>query len=96
MGYSKVSDCSRMQLNFSKIFAEFHRISEGPLMCSYFSQGSAHEDGSNFIYNQKFSDVVRIGPHHCKLLTSLVTIKLSDAVWIANGHDVEHAIEGRT
>lgn len=85
-----------MQLYFSKILAELHRISEGPLMRSNFSQGSAHEDGSNFIHNQKLSDVVGICPHHCKLLASLVTVKLSDAVWIADCHDVEHAVKSRT
>ena len=85
-----------MQLNLRKVLAELHRVSEGPLVCSYFAQGSTHKDGSNFIYNQKFCDVVWIGPHHCELLASLVAVKLSDAVWVADSHDVKHTIESRT
>lgn len=85
-----------MQLDLRKVLAELHRVSEGPLVGSYLAQGSAHEDGPNFIHYQKLSDVVGIGPHHCKLLASLVAIKLSDAVWVADGHDVEHTVEGRT
>lgn len=85
-----------MQLNLRKVFAELHRVSEGPLVCSDFAQGSTHEDCSNFIHNQKLGDVVWVGPHHCELLASLIAVKLSDAVWVADSHDVEYAIEGRT
>lgn len=65
-------------------------------MCSYLTQGSPHKYSSNLITNQKLGDVVRVSPHYSKLLCSPVTIKLSDAVRIANRHNIKDTIESRT
>lgn len=85
-----------MQLDLREVLAEFHGIGKRPLMGSDLAQGSSHEDCAYFVYDQEFCDVVGVGPHDGELLGSSVTVEFSDAIRIANSHDIKHAIESRT
>jgi len=67
-----------MELNLSKILTELHGISKRPLMSSDFTKGSSHKDGSHFINNQKFGDIVRICPHNCKFLSASFSVEFRD------------------
>jgi hypothetical protein len=64
-------------------------------MSSNFAQRSSHEDCANLIYYQKFGDIVWISPHNCKLLGSSISIEFSDAIGIANSHNVKDTIKSR-
>jgi hypothetical protein len=64
-------------------------------MSSNFAQRSSHEDSANLIYYQKFGDIVRICPHNCKLLGSSISIEFSNAIGVANSHNIKDAIKSR-
>ena len=89
----KVGDRSWVQLYLSVMLGKFYRVSEGPLMSSDFAHRRSHENSTNFIDNEELSDVVGVGPHHRKLLSSPFSVEFSDAVGVANGSDVEDWVE---
>lgn len=92
---SQLSNSRWMKLNLSKIFAKFHRIGKGPLVCSNLSKRSSHKYGSNFIYDKEFSYIVWVSPHYSELLGASITIEFSNTIRIAKCHDIENTIESR-
>jgi hypothetical protein len=85
-----------MKLNLCKIFTEFHGVSKWPLMSPNFTKRSSHEDSSNFIYDQKFCNIIWISPHNSEFLSSPISIKFGDTIGIAHSHDIKHTVKGRT
>lgn len=83
-----------MQLYFSELFFEFHGVRERPLMSFDLSEGSTHEDGSYFIGDGYFGNVIRECPQDCEFLSSSVPIELGDTLRVTDCHDIKNAVKG--
>ena len=95
MGDLQVGNGGLMQLYLCEVLGEFHRVSERPLVRADLPERSSHKNRAYLVDDEKFGDVIRVGPHDCELLSASLAVELRDAIGVTDCRDVEHRVKGR-